>query len=109
MPVVEDGGIHMHGRADSVATEALDDAPLTLQVGARLIDTGLDRMRDIAQLRTWVRLSQAVPQCLFARSRQRGCLDCDRADLNGDGGVAVPAVDDRTEIDRDQVTVGQNL
>src|SRR5690606_11644962 len=101
---VRDVGRLVHGRADAVPDVVLDDAVRRAR-GAHVL---LDRVRDVGDPAAQPGGGDAGPQRGLGDLEQRRDLAGDRADGHRDRGVAVPPVDDRTAVDGDHVTLGED-
>ncbi len=94
----------VHRRPDPVPDEVLDDP--VRRVGAHV---RLDRGRDVGQPATELGGGEPTPHRLLADPGQlEQFVGATCADRHRDRRVAVPAVDDRTAVDRDQVALGQH-
>ena len=99
----------MHGRANAVAPVVSND-PVSAAVGCRRGQARLlDRMADVGEVIAHAGLGQACPERCLSGLRERGNVSWYLANQNGDGGVAVPAVDDGSEVQRDEVALFESL
>ncbi|CAO5231769.1 hypothetical protein FAGKG844_160039 [Frankia sp. AgKG'84/4] len=100
--VVEHVGGLVHLGADAVAAVVVDDA-----VAARA-DVPFDRGADVGEPAAELGGRQAGPQRALTGLDHRENLGRDLADGDSDRRVAVPAVDDRAAVDRDDVALAQH-
>ncbi len=93
----------VHRRADAVAGVVLEDAVAALL----LAQPPLDRRGDVADPAAEPGRGDAGPQGGLGVGDQRDQVRRDPAHRHRDRGVAVPAVDDRAAVERDQVALTQ--
>jgi hypothetical protein len=99
----------VHGRADAVPAVLLDDAVRGAVAAPGGLRSGLHGVRDVGEACVGPDGRDPGVQGLPARRRQRQVGRRDGADGERDGGVAVPALDDRPAVDRQEVAVGEDL
>ena len=93
----------VHLGADAVAAVVVDDAVRVRLGGDGLLDGGAD----VGEPATGDRPGQAGPHRALGDGEQRGVLGGGLPHRDGDGGVAVPALQDRAAVDGDVVALGQ--
>ncbi len=100
---MQDVRIVVEDAADAVAAEVAHHR-CALRFGI-----GLDGRGDVAEGVAWLHLSQAAFDAFISDVDQAASLGGDRADLVHARGVAVPAVQDRRDVDIDDVAFAQGL
>src|SRR5207245_2175207 len=101
--VVEHVRVLVHLRADPVPAVVVDDA-VRVRFGG---DDLLDGVADVGQPAAGHGAGQPRPHGAVGDVEQRGVLGRRLADGDRDGGVAVPARQDRPAVDGDVVALGQ--
>ncbi len=100
--VVRHVGRLVHRTSDAVSDVVLDDAQVTLTA-----HVALHRVRDVGDPSAQPGGTDAVPHRLLGDPHQLARLRGDRTHRHGQGGVAVPPVDDGAAVDGDDVPVGE--
>ncbi len=96
----------VHGRADAVATVVVDD-PVGAVGTAVAADLPLDSVADVGEPAAELRRRQPRPQRGLAHAGELQRLGRHLADRHGDGRIAMPAVEDRSAVDRQQIAVAK--
>src|SRR6185437_11345782 len=103
-PEVRNVRLLMHRRPDAVPAVLLDDAVAALGPHVRL-----DGVPDVSEVAAGDAGRDPPPHRLFTDVEHGLDRRIDGANASGERGVAVPAVDDRAAIDRDDVAVAQHM
>src|SRR5436190_20326952 len=101
--VVRDLGLLVHGRADAVAHVLLHD-----RVAGPLGD-GLHRVADVGEAVAVADLGDGGLEALLGDLHEPAGVLADLADRDGDGGVAVVALDDRPAVEGDDVALLEDV
>ena len=91
-----------------MAAVLLDDAVLDPRATAGLADAGLDGMGDVGEPTTGAGFGQPGPHRRAGDLGEGGDLGGDLADVDAHRRITVPAVDDRAEVDGEQVSLRED-